>query len=112
MVVAPVKRQEVGFLALEWVVIHTSSGSTAKWTRARFLKAKRRSRPVPVVLILAHRIGSTLSGQRILEFGSDDGDTVNRKGHVNDTAAIPAVRPLHYRGEPNLARDRQPVLGI
>ena len=53
-----------------------------------------------------------MAGQRIPECGSDDGDTVDRKGHVNDTAAVLAVRPLHRRDETNLARDHQPVLGM
>lgn len=80
--------------------------------KSTLLEGEEEIAPVPVFLILAHRIGSMLSGQRILEFGSDDGDTVDRKSHVDDAAAVPAVRPLPHRGETNLPRDRQPVLRI
>ena len=87
MVVAPIEGQEVGFLAPEpgrhpyLVRVHGEVDQAAPF------ESEEKVSPVPVVLVLAHRIGGALSGQRILEFGGDDGDAVDGKRHVDERSA-------------------------
>ena len=76
------------------------------------LENEKKIPPVALVLVLVYRMSCALSGQRVLEFGGDDGDAVDGKGYVDDAATVRAVCLLHDRGEGDLARDGQPVLGI
>ena len=95
MVVASVEGQEVGFLALEprrhpyLVRVHREVDQGA------LLESEKKIPPVALVLVLVYRMSGTLSGQRVLKFGGDDGDAVDRKGHVDDAATVLAVRLLH-----------------
>ena len=57
-------------------------------------------------------MGGALSGERVLEFGGDNGDAVDGKGHVDDATTVLAVRLLHDRGEGDLARDGQSIPGV
>ena len=100
-----VEWQEVGFLAAEpgrhphLVRVH---GEVDQGT---LLESEKKIAPVALVLVLVHRMSGALSGQRVLEFGGDDRDAVDGKGHVDDAAPILAVRLLHNRGEGDLASD-------
>ena len=77
-----------------------------------FLESKKKIAPVAIVLVLVYRTSGALSGQRVLEFGGDDGDAIDGKGNVDDATAVLAVRLFHDRGEGDLARDRQPIPGV
>ena len=112
VVVATVEGQEVGFLATEpcchpyLVRVHREMDQGA------LLEREQQIAPVALVLVLVYRMSGALTGQRVLEFGGDDGDAVDRKGHVDDAATVLAVRLLHYRGESNLTSDREQVPGV
>ena len=112
MVAAAVEGQEVGLPSSQpgghpyLVRVHREVDQGA------LLEREQQVAPVALVLVLAYRVGGALPGQRVLEFGGDDGDAVDGEGHVDDAAAVLALRRLHDRGEGDLARNGQPVGGV
>ena len=44
------------------------------------LETEEKIAPVALVLVLAHRIGGPLPGERVLEFGGNDGNAVDAQG--------------------------------
>ena len=112
MVVAAVEGQKVGLLAPQpgrhphLIRVH------GKVNKRTLLEREEKIPLVPLVLVLTYRMSGALSGQRVLELGGDNRNTVDRKRHVDDAATVLAVCLLHDRGEGDLARDRQPVPGV
>ena len=107
-----VEGQEVGFLAPQSGRHPHLVGVHREVDKRALLESEEKIAFISLVLVLANRMGSALSGQLVLEFRSNDGDAIERKGHVDDAAAVLAVCLPHDRGERDLARDGLPVLVV
>ena len=110
--VAPVEGKEDRLLALQprghphLVRVH------GEMHQRPLLEGEQQIALVPVGHVLGLGVRRPLARLWVFQLRRHHGDAVNGKGHVDNATAIGAVRLLHHRGEGDLARGRQPVLGV